>query len=143
MRTAKPFRSMEIAPNMLPSRKTVFALAAMLGASLASPALAAGAPDTRVVSCGADSCLLVTGHRDSRAAVVRINGHRVEVQGERSWRVRLPVATLRDWAAPFARQIEVSSQDPAGQTEVVQRAQLPIGLLGHAPDLASLVITLH
>lgn len=134
---------MEIAPNMLPSRKFASALVSVLAALIASPAIAAGAPDTRLVSCGVESCLLVTGHRDSRAAVVRINGHAVEVQGERSWRVRLPVSTLRNWAAPFARHIEVSLDDPAVQNDAVQHAQLPIGLLGHAPDLASLVITLN
>jgi Tfp pilus assembly protein FimT len=143
MRIANPFHSMEIAPNMLPSRKIALALASMLATTIASPVFAEGAPSTRLVSCGAESCLLVTGHRDSRAAVVRINGHPVEVQGERSWRLRLPVSTLRNWAAPFARQIEVSSQDPASQTDIVRQAQLPIGLLGHAPDLASLVITLN
>lgn len=128
---------------MLLSRKIAIALASMLAACIASPVLAAGTPSTRLVSCGADSCLLVTGSRESRAAAVRINGHPVEVQGERSWRVRLPVSTLRNWAAPFARQIEVSLQDPASQTDTVHHAQLPIGLLGHAPDLASLVITLN
>lgn len=142
MPAANPFRSMEIALDMLPSRKIAFALSSMLAACIASPALAAAAPNTRLVSCGAESCLLVTGHRNSRAAVIRINGHPVEVKGERSWRVRLPVSTVRSWAAPFARQLEVSAQDPSAQTNIVHHAQLPIGLLGHAPDLASLVITL-
>ena len=63
---------------MIPFRKFALAMAPVLGASLASPAMADAAPSTRLVSCGAEDCLLVTGHRDSRTAVVRINGHRVE-----------------------------------------------------------------
>jgi hypothetical protein len=134
---------MEIAPDMMPTRKRLWAVPSLLAACLASPALAADAPNTRLVSCGAESCLLVTGHRESDAAIVQINGHIVDVQGKRNWRVRLPVSTVRDWAAPFARQIEVSSQDPARQTGTLHQAELPIGLLGHTPNLASLVITLH
>jgi hypothetical protein len=142
MRPFNPLRLVEIAPDMTPIRKLVLAVAPALALSLASPAMAA-APNTRLVSCGAEDCLLVTGYRESRADVVRINGHRVEVEGKRHWRARLPVATVRNWSVPFARRIEVSVQDAAAQTDTLQYARLPIGLLGHAPDLASLVITLH
>ena len=67
----------------------------MVAACLATPALAETKPSTRLVSCGNDSCLLVTGHRDSAQAQVRINGHAVDVQGNRNWQVRLPVSTVR------------------------------------------------
>lgn len=128
---------------MIPFRKFAFAMAPVLAAGLVSPALADAAPSTRLVSCGAEDCLLVTGHRDNRAAVVRINGHRVGVEGQRNWRARLPVSTVRNWSVPFARRIEVSVEDAATHTDSRQHAQLPIGLLGHVPDLASLVITLN
>jgi hypothetical protein len=133
---------LEIASDMIPSRRLALAFAPLLAACLATPALA-DAPATRLVSCGAQSCLLVTGHRDDAAAGVLINGHAVEVEGKRSWQVRLPVSTVRDWSVPFARTIEVSYHDAAGETDTSRKARLPIGLLGHVPDLASLVITLH
>jgi hypothetical protein len=124
-------------------RKVALALSAVLAAGLAPPAFADPVPSTRLVSCGAESCLLVTGHRESAAAEVRINGHHVDVQGNRSWRVSLPVSTVRDWSAPFARRIEVSTHDPLAVEALSHQAVLPTGLLGHVSDLASLVITLH
>lgn len=124
-------------------RMVITTIGAAFMASLATPAMAESKPSTRLVSCGDDSCLLVTGHRHSADAEVRINGHLVVVQGERSWRVRLPVSTVREWSAPFARKIEVSSSSSAMSANTLQSAKLPIGLLGHVPDLASLVITLN
>jgi hypothetical protein len=119
------------------------AIGAFVAVCVATPALAEVKPSTRLVSCGGESCLLVTGHRDSADAEVRVNGHAVAVQGKRNWRVRLPVSTVRDWSAPFARKIEVSTYNLAAPTVASQFARLPIGLLGHVPDLASLVITMH
>lgn len=135
--------SQEKTQAMARTRMLGIAIASIVAACLATPALAESKPSTRLVSCGTDSCLLVTGHRDSADAEVRINGHRVDVKGERNWRVRLPVSTVRDWSAPFARKIEVSSYNPAAPDDGSQFAKLPIGLLGHVPDLASLVITLN
>lgn len=128
---------------MIPIRHFAMACAPALAACLATPALADDGPATRLVSCGEQSCLLVTGHRDDASAGVLINGHPVETKGKRSWQARLPVDTVRDWSAPFARTIEVSYRDEAGAPETPQKARLPIGLLGHVPDLASLVITLN
>lgn len=106
-------------------------LAALL---VATPALAAPTPATRLVNCGADSCLLVTGQRDDTAAPVSINGHAVRVQGARKWRAVVPVDTLRAWSEPYARTITVSV---AASDE---EADLPIGMLGHAENLAMLVV---
>lgn len=128
---------------MARTRMLGLAIGSIVAVCVATPAAAETKPSTRLVSCGDDSCLLVTGRRNSADAEVRINGHRVDVKGERNWRVRLPVATVRDWSAPFARKIEVSSYNPAASAEGTQFAKLPIGLLGHVPDLASLVITLN
>jgi hypothetical protein len=128
---------------MIALRKTAMMIAATSSIAAATPVLAEGVPTTRLVSCGAQSCLLVTGHRQSTGAEVRINGHPVDVQGDRSWRVSLPVDTVRSWSVPFARKIEVSTHDFLAPQAVSHHAILPIGLLGHVPDLASLVITLH
>lgn len=110
------------------------------GAALASPAIAASEPSARLVTCGNESCLLVSGRRDDEASSVRINGHAVPVDGKRRWRVSLPLETVRDWSAPFARTIEVTVLEADTGREAFQRANLPIGLLGHATELASLVV---
>lgn len=133
--------------SMASTRKLALALVLGTAVAAAVPAAAQTAPSTRLVDCGEESCLLVTGHRDRVSDEVRINGHRVDVQGQRSWRVRLPLATVREWSTPFARRLEVSTHADHGRADVAlagtaQHARLPIGLLGHVPDLASLVITL-
>lgn len=111
-----------------------FALGAMVAAGIAAPAMAASEPDTRLVECRAGSCLLVSGHRDDAASAVVINGHPVPVEGARRWRAVVPVDTLRLWSAPYARTITVSVADTEAEVS------LPIGLLGHAKDLAMLVV---
>lgn len=93
-----------------------------------------------VISCGAGSCVLVRGHRSSSEAVIRINDHVVEAEGSRSWQVRLPVTTVQDWSAPFARTLQISVADAARSTERTEAVRLPVGLLGHNLELASLVV---
>lgn len=126
------------------------ALGALLAVIIAAPAMAAPTlistngisngtshrPSTRLVECGATSCLLVSGHREDAASPVSINGHAVAVEGARKWRARVPVETVRAWSAPYARTIAVSV---AGAS---QDARLPIGLLGQVENLAMLVIRL-
>lgn len=108
---------------------------------LTSPASAAQPPSARLVRCGTESCLRISGHRESPAAVVRVNGHVVPSEGERRWAVELPIDTVRDWSAPHARTIEVSLHDPHTQGTVQISIDLPIGLLGGVTTLASLAIS--
>jgi hypothetical protein len=108
--------------------------------SLASPAIAASEPSTRLVRCGDDSCLQISGRRSDLATIVRINGHVVPVEGEHSWRVHLPVETIRQWSVPYARTIEVSLHEPKARDETISSVDLPIGLLGGVTELASLVV---
>lgn len=123
-------------------RALTITLAATFTASLASPVMAASEPSTRVVTCRSGSCLLVSGSRDSTASEVSINGHVVEVQGKKDWRVSLPLETVREWSIPLARTIEVGFTDTATHAQTTVDADLPIGLLGHAENLASLVISM-
>ena len=125
-------------------RRWAFALigAAMIG-SLASPATAASEPSTKLIRCAEQSCLQISGRRENPTAIVCINGHVVPVEGEHSWRVRLPLEAVREWSAPHARTIEVSLQDPETRRETVASVDLPIGLLGGTTDLASLVISVR
>lgn len=109
-------------------------------AILATPAMAAPEPSTRLVACQSGSCLLVSGRRDDAGALVRINGHAVPVEGQRNWRVRLPIETVREWSAPSARTIDVALLDPATRNAATQQADLPIGLFTRVADLAALVV---
>lgn len=113
-------------------RPFMFAIA--LAASVAAPACAAPAPNTRLVDCRSASCLLISGNRADAASAVSVNGHVVPVEGGRKWRVQLPVSSIRAWSAPLARTITVSAGD------AVDEADLPIGLLGHSSDLVMLVV---
>lgn len=105
---------------------------------MAAPALAHSAT-ARLVACDAGSCLLVRGYRATPAAEVRINDHAVAAEGGRSWRVSLPMETVKNWSGPFARTLHVSVSEPstAARTEAVR---LPVGLLGHDVELAYLVV---
>jgi hypothetical protein len=93
-----------------------------------------------LITCDVGNCLLVRGHRASSQAIIRINGRTVEASGGLSWRVRLPVAMVQQWSAPFARSLQVSVVDPAGGVERDDAVRLPVGLLGHNLELASLVV---
>lgn len=106
-------------------------LAFLVGAG-SMPAMAR--TTTRVVECGAQSCLKLSGKRADAAEAITLNGHEISVQGGRNWQARVPVRTVREWSAPYARSIEVAV---AGQPRDVA---LPIGLLGQPLDLAMLVV---
>jgi hypothetical protein len=110
-----------------------FALALVLAAGVASPSLAASGPKTRLVECGAQSCLAISGHRENADSVISINGHEVKVDGGRRWQIRIPVQTVRAWSAPYARTVAVMVEDTSTD------AKLPIGMMGHA-NLAMLVV---
>ena len=119
------------------SRLLVSSTLALAALGIISPAQAqAGhAPKLRVVECGAESCLRITGHRDDSAAPVLINGHEIAVTGRHRWTARVPVAKVRNWSAPYARSIQLSVANEE------HSAQLPIGLLGTRGDLAMLVVS--
>lgn len=106
----------------------------VLAAGFGSGAMAAPATTTHLVTCGDQTCLMVNGYRQQREDVVAINGHRVAVEGGRNWRLRLPMATLRAWSAPYARSLVLNTGE-GPEREV----SLPIGLLGHT-DLAALEV---
>jgi hypothetical protein len=121
-------------------RRAAASLAMLLAIGAATPALAASAPATRVASCNEGSCLIVTGSRQSRAEAVLINGHAVAVQGERNWKVSLPVSVIRDWSQRYARTIEVTTVNAAKAARTSAEARLPIGLLGGTTNLAMLEV---
>ncbi|WP_245892192.1 hypothetical protein [Novosphingobium guangzhouense] len=83
----------------------------------------------------------MSGHRSDPAALVLLNGHPVTVEGRKAWKVVLPLPTVRAWSAPIARTIAVTVQDRDGGLADTLQADLPIGLLGHITELASLVVS--
>lgn len=109
-------------------------LGTLLAGVVSAPAVAAREPVTRLVACGTQNCLLVSGQRADSAAPVSINGHVVATEGARKWRVRVPVATIRAWSALHARTISVTVAD------VSHEASLPVGMLGPSRELAMLVV---
>jgi hypothetical protein len=111
-----------------------FASCIALVAALVEPAAAASSPQTRLVEFRSENYLLISGDRNTISSNVSINGHTVRVEGRRNWRVRLPVHVVRSWSAPLARTITVAVDGSS------QDADLPIGLLGHAEDLAMVVV---
>lgn len=120
--------------------KAICGIGAAIALGVTAPALAANAPSTKIVACDGGSCLVVSGTREGRSEAVSINGHAVAVQGGRKWKVRLPVATIRDWSPRFARSIEVTTRDASSGRLATSEARLPIGLLGGTTDLALLEI---
>ncbi|WP_232468470.1 hypothetical protein [Croceicoccus marinus] len=95
---------------------------------------------TRLVRCGAQSCLMVSGYRADPASAVRINGRLVPVEGENGWTARLPLETLREWTPPRARTIKVSLHDTGEPASSVEHVDLPIGVLGDSSRLGSLEV---
>ena len=128
---------------------TIFALrthavmCAIALAGTASPALAESETSTKLVRCGAESCLRVSGYRDDPASVVRINGYEVAVEGKRRWQVQLPVEVVRQWSEPDARTIEVSLHGLGSQLGASDSVDLPVGMLSRMTDLSALVITVY
>lgn len=114
---------------------------ALPAALMAAPAAQAGAlPTAKLVRCGEGDCLLIRGARKSTASIVTINTRAVAVEGGRGWKLRVPVATVRDWASPYTRSLAVAVLDAGGQVEQRETVRLPVGLLGHNSELAALVV---
>lgn len=111
--------------------------------TLTLPAISADARGaallTRLHRCGSDTCLLIEGRRADARATVRVADHEVAASGRRMFRVSLPLTTVRVWSAPFARSMLVRVDEPGG-AGLEQTVRLPIGLLGHASEIAELEI---
>ncbi len=107
---------------------------------LCASAGVAAAPRARLVHCGADTCLRVTGRRAGPAVAVRIAGRTVPVQGGDAWRVTLPLSVARDGVDATGEVLTLTLADRRTGSEEVQSAILPPGALGGRVELASLVV---
>jgi len=123
--------------HLLRNRLVGIAIAAF---AVTCASTASAAPKTRLVSCGSESCLLVTGHRKDADSLVSINNRLVTVEGGRAWHIRMPLVAVRELTSPYARSIEVTVAQADGHQEWSEDARLPIGLLGHK-NLATLIVS--
>ena len=105
------------------------------------PAMAKDAPETRLVSCGKESCLMISGRRDHAGQSVSVNGVEIPSDGTDRWRVVLPLETVRALCEPRARTVEVTITDSNSGRAAVSEARLPVGLLGDSSLLDSIEVT--
>lgn len=118
--------------------------ALLFGLALApAPARAADAPHARLVHCGEDTCLLLSGHRARADVTARIGAHDLALEGGRAWRVAIPLETVRSWAVSSGYSLTVSLVDAQVGSETNQVVILPPGALGRPVELASLVVRGH
>lgn len=117
------------------------ALSLVCALTMIAPAQAARQTRARLVSCGENSCLRLSGYRARTDMVVRIGAHDLAVEGDRSWQATVPLDVARAW--PIARNyaLRVALVDPAAGTERVETVMLPPGSLGSRTEIASLTIS--
>ena len=109
----------------------------------AAPALSASVARSRLVHCGRDTCLRISGHRSNPALPIRIDGDALAVDGGRHWRVTVPLSTVRIWAKSSGPVLTLTSTDARGGTESRETVMLPPGAFGQRVELASLVVRAH
>lgn len=127
---------------MIALRSNVFRLALTLAPVFAVvPAEArVGSAQARLRDCGGQTCLVIDSRRRDSRAIVSVAGRPVAVQGGRAFRIALPLDTVRDWSAPFARSIALRVDEPGGRGSE-QSVRLPIGLLGNTTQLAAVEVS--
>ena len=98
------------------------------------------AAESRLVHCGADTCLRLSGHRSNAAVAVRIAGHDLAVTGDRSWHATVPLSTARDWPSSSRGTLTLTLVEMSTGTETVDAAIMPPGALGRRVELATLTV---
>lgn len=106
----------------------------------AAPARAASPPQARLVHCGAEACLRLSGQRSSVAVTIGIGGRELAVAGGRNWRAIVPLQLARTWPISRGYALRIVFADAATGTEHAEPAMLPPGALGSGVELASLVV---
>jgi hypothetical protein len=109
----------------------------------ATPGNAVAAPKARLIHCGDGTCLRISGRRPHSAVAVRVAGHDLPVEGDRSWRATVPLATARDWASAHGGTLTVTLADARSGGESVESVTLPPGALGKRVELASLIVSAY
>lgn len=104
---------------------------------------AAAAPQARLVRCGAETCLRISGHRPDPTVAIRIAGQDLAVEGARAWRVTVPLATARNWANRSGDTVVITQANRHDGAETSAAVALPPGALGRRLELASLMVRAH
>jgi len=112
-------------------------------AMVALPGSARADPQARLVRCGNETCLRISGHRPSAGIIVRIAGRELPIEGNRSWRTTVPLAIARGWSNVSGEALTLSLTDPRSGTEQVDSVALPPGALGRRIELATLIVSAH
>lgn len=107
---------------------------------VALPAYAQRAPAARLVHCGQNTCLRLSGHRPRAGVAIRLAGQDLAVAGRRDWVLTVPLSTARAWERSPGDALTLSYVDPQSKVERAQNVLLPPGALGRPVELASLVV---
>lgn len=116
-------------------------LGSVCALTMIAPAQAERQTRARLVSCGENSCLRLSGYRARADMVVRIGEHDLAVEGDRAWQATVPLNVARAW--PIARNyaLRVTLVDPDEGAERGETVMLPPGSLGSRTEIASLIIS--
>ena len=106
-----------------------------------TPVQAGQSARARLVSCGENTCMRLSGYRPRTAMVVRIGGHDIAVAGDRAWEAAVPLAVARTWPTTRNYAVRLALVDPDARTEQVETVMLPPGSLGSRTEIASLTIS--
>lgn len=112
-------------------------------AMTATPGSVTAAPRARLVHCGDETCLRISGRRSHSAVIVQIAGHDLAVEGEHAWRTTVPLRTARGWVNRSGDMLMLTLADTQAGTERIDAVALPPGALGKRVELATLVIQAH
>ena len=123
------------------SRAVRLAVGLSCALTIIAPAQAERQTRARLVPCGENSCLRLSGYRARADMVVRIGEHDLAVEGDRAWQATVPLDLARAW--PIARNyaLRVAFVDPDAGTERVETVMLPPGSLGSRTEIASLIVS--
>jgi hypothetical protein len=116
------------------------ALIALTFTSFATAVVPAHATEARLVHCGPETCLRLSGHRQDAAVEVRVAGSLLATDGGRDWQATVPLAFARAWVTPSADAMSITLADARSGTERTETVPLPPGALGRHVDLATLVV---
>ena len=108
--------------------------------SAAAPAAAEHPASARLVHCGAETCLRLSGQRDEADTRVQVDGRDLPVTGARSWQATVPLAQARAWRLTRGYAVPVTLIDRASGAERTSPVAVPPGALGARVELASLIV---
>lgn len=109
--------------------------------AIVAPAQAKAGAHARLVHCGADTCLRLSGHRPGATTAIRIGGRALAVEGGRTWQATVPLATARTWPIARGYALRLILADSTSGLERTESVMLPPGALGSHLELASLVVS--